>query len=287
MRPGEGVIARRAPVGRGRNSTSATAGRVLSAATTGAHRVGAFARGSRRARRSQRHSRRELWQGWGQIRVAGRGRPRASRRGARASSRARVSRAVPMRARDARDEGISSSRARRASSPRERERDDAPFARRPREPLARQPAIRRRRRRDGLAREGTRERDGKFASRVSTRDEAIGHRASGDGDIVVGRSDVAPETCAQKCARGNINGVRTPEYDVGRWFFRRATSASSSRRLSATRRRHIMTGRAAGRVAIRDDVRGDVIVSPGVAISGDSVVRRERARGGGAVEGGR
>jgi hypothetical protein len=40
-----------------------------------------------------------------------------------------------------------------------------------------------------------------------------------------------PETCAQKSARvETLMVLRTPEYGVGSWFFRRATIASSSRR---------------------------------------------------------
>ena len=141
----------------------------------------------------------------------------------RARRRARM-RIFHHRARDARH--------RRASA---RERDDAPNSRGGlASPLARQPAIRRRRRRDGLAREGTRARE-RRKIRVARLDARRGDRThlcerrrrTSSWEGVTSR----PETCAPKSARVETLIVfRTPEYDVGRWFFRRATSASSSRR---------------------------------------------------------
>ena len=141
----------------------------------------------------------------------------------RARRRARM-RIFHHRARDARH--------RRASA---RARDDAPNSRGGlASPLARQPAIRRRRRRDGLAREGTRARE-RRKIRVARRDARRGDRThlcerrrrTSSWEGVTSR----PETCAPKSARvETLMVLRTPEYDVGRWFFRRATSASSSRR---------------------------------------------------------
>ena len=104
-------------------------------------------------------------------------------------SRARVSRAVPdaARAPTRENENISSSRARRASSPRERARAETMHRTR----AAASRALSRANRRsvvdddamDSRERERARERDGKFASRVETRDEAIGRTcASGDGE---------------------------------------------------------------------------------------------------------
>ena len=154
-------------------------------------------------------------------------------------SRARVSRAVPdaARAPTRENENISSSRARRASSPRERARAETMHRTRAAASRALSRAdrgIRRRRRRDGRAREGTRAREGRKI-RVARRDARRGDRThlcerrrrTSSWEGVTSR----PETCAPKSARVETLMVcRTPEYDVGRWFFRRATSASSSRR---------------------------------------------------------
>ena len=157
-------------------------------------------------------------------------------------SRARVSRAVPdaARAPTRENENISSSRARRASSPRERarERRCTEFARRPREP-SRAPTgdpsstTTRWTRARGNARERETE-NSRRASRRETRRSDAPVRAE-TANIVVGRSDVAPrDGRPKKCARGNIHGVK--EHQSTMWvvgFSRRATSVSRSRRRPA------------------------------------------------------
>ena len=144
-------------------------------------------------------------------------------------SRARVSRAVPdaARAPTRENENISSSRARRASSPREFGAS-SPRADR---------GIRRRRRRDGRAREGTRAREGRKI-RVARRDARRGDRThlcerrrrTSSWEGVTSR----PETGAPKSARVEIfMALRRPEYEWVVGFSRRATSASRSRRRPA------------------------------------------------------
>ena len=157
-------------------------------------------------------------------------------------SRARVSRAVPdaARAPTRENENISSSRARRASSPRERARGDdapnsrgglaSPLARRPGNPSS--PTTRWTRARGNARERGTE--NSRRASRRETRRSDAPVRAE-TANIVVGRSDVAPrDGRPKKCARGNIHGVK--EHQSTMWvvgFSRRATSASRSRRRPA------------------------------------------------------
>lgn len=168
----------------------------------------------------------------------------ASRRGAALAhpSRARVSRAVPdaARAPTRENENISSSRARRASSPRERARAETMHRTRAAASRALSRAdrgIRRRRRRDGRAREGTRAREGRKI-RVARRDARRGDRThlcerrrrTSSWEGVTSR----PETGAPKSARVEIfMALRRPEYEWVVGFSRRATSASRSRRRPA------------------------------------------------------
>ena len=188
----------------------------------------------------------------------------------RARRRARM-RIFHHRARDARH--------RRASA---RERDDAPNSRGGlASPLARQPAIRRRRRRDGLAREGTRARE-RRKIRVARLDARRGDRThlcerrrrTSSWEGVTSR----PETGAPKSARVEIFMVlKNTRVRCGSLVFpvaRRVPRAAAGGPREASSTHHDALRRRNG-VAIRDDVRGDVVVSPGVAISGER--RRSRA----------
>ena len=201
-------------------------------------------------------------------------------------SRARVSRAVPdaARAPTRENETISSSRARRASSPRERARAETMHRTRAAASRALSRAdrgIRRRRRRDGRAREGTRAREGRKI-RVARRDARRGDRThlcerrrrTSSWEGVTSR----PETGAPKSARVEIfMALKKTRVRCGSLVFpvaRRVSRAAAGGPREASSTHHDALRRRNG-VAIRDDVRGDVVVSPGVAISGER--RRSRA----------